>query len=140
VLEAYQADPPAPGATPTAAELLVLIRQVYAEDPPAAGQNAFCFDNPNAQECQPADGRDGQNAFCYDNPDDPACQPRQGAQGVSVVRFGFERTDDGQCVLAQVLNNPATGTEETLRLPIPDQMCQQADPPADDDPGLLPGG
>lgn len=138
VQQVYAQNPPADGKTPTPAELLALIRQVYAENPPADG-----VDGTNG-----TNGRDGQNAFCFDNPTAPECQPKQGPQGVSVVGFGFERTEDGQCVLAQVLENPVDGARQTIRLPIPDQLCQESDPPEDppaDPPengpgGLLPGG
>jgi hypothetical protein len=67
VRQVYQQNPPKDGADPSAEELLAMIRQVYAENPPADG----------------AAGANGQNAFCYDNPDVEQCQPRQGEPGAA---------------------------------------------------------
>lgn len=132
--QVYAQNPPADGRTPAPAELLVLIRQVYAENPPAPGADG-------TDGTDGTNGQAGRNAFCFDNPDAAECQPRQGVQGVSVVGFGFERAEDGQCVLAQVLENPADGARQTIRLPIPDEFCPAAEPdPPVVDPGLLPGG
>lgn len=130
VRQVFAQNPPADGKTPSVDELLSYIRQVYAENPPERGEKGDSGGKGDA----------GQNAYCFDNPDDPACQPRQGAQGVSVVGFGFERTDDGQCVLAQVLENPADGQRQTIRLPIPDSMCAPVAEPTETVPPLLGGG
>lgn len=113
----YKQNPPKNGkdgkdaVPPSLEELLALIRQVYTENPPAAGA-------------------DGQNAHCFDVPDDPVCQPRQGAQGISVTGMRFERTDAGDCVLAELLHNPANDTDDVLRVPVPAGFCDQ--PPPDD--------
>lgn len=138
VQKVYRANPPKDGkkgkdaVPPSLEELLVLIRQVYAEDPPV-------------------DGTNGQNAFCFDNPDDDRCQPKQGVQGISVIGMRFERTDAGDCVLAELLRNPANGEDSVIRVPVPAGLCEEQQPP--DDPtsepptstenpggGLLPGG
>jgi hypothetical protein len=126
VQQVYTQDPPADGKAPTPEELLVMIRQVYAADPPAPGPPGA--DGPQGVPGAPgAPGADGA-------PGAP------GPQGVSVVGFGFERTADGQCVLAEVLENPATGEQQVIRLPIPDQFCQPVPTEPTEEPGLLPGG
>lgn len=137
VQQVYKAHPPKNGkdgkdaVPPSLEELLTLIRQVYAENPPA-------------------DGTNGQNAHCFDQPDDPACQPKQGVQGISVIGMRFERTDAGDCVLAELLRNPANGEDSVVRVPVPAQLCGTDEPPPTTEPeptateapggGLLPGG
>ena len=108
-------------------ELVVLTGKGCAEDPPA-------------------DGTDGQNAFCFDNPDADRCQPKQGVQGISVIGMRFERTDAGDCVLAELLRNPANGEDSVVRVPVPAQMCGVDEPAPPETTteapggGLLPGG
>lgn len=135
VRQVFQQNPPKDGESPTPEELLTYIRQVYAENPPEDG-----VDGTNGTDG--INGLDGKNAFCFDNPSDPACQPKIGPQGISVVAFGKERTPEGQCVLAQILENPATGERQTIRIPVPDVICQE-DPPPQESPTpeepLLPG-
>lgn len=134
VRQVYASDPPEDGKAPTPEALLALIRQVYAENPPEDGKDGAKGDQ----------GTPGDQGVKGDKGDkgDPG---DRGPQGVSVVGFGFERTAEGQCVLAEVLENPANGERQTIRLPIPDTFCQQ-EQPADSPPGneesggLLPGG
>jgi hypothetical protein len=83
VKQVYEANKPADGKTPSDAELLLLIRQVYAANPPKDGK----------------DGLNGQNAFCFDNPKADECQPKQGPPGVSVSDIVLDDTNGCELVV-----------------------------------------
>jgi hypothetical protein len=122
VQQVYRQNPPKDGKTPSDAEILAVIRQVYAADPPAAGKDG-------------TNGRDGKNAPCIaadadkpaadqcrgpagrDGADGAAGQP--GAAGVSVMGVRAA-TREGVCYLDFAMSNGTVISAEVSPL-----VCQQ---------------
>jgi hypothetical protein len=102
VQQVYRQNPPKDGKTPSDAEILAVIRQVYAADPPAAGKDG-------------TNGRDGKNAPCIAA--DAAGQP--GAAGVSVTGVRAA-TREGVCYLDFAMSNGTVISAEVSPL-----VCQQ---------------
>lgn len=104
----YAENPPEDGRTPTPSELLAIAAQVYAQNPPADG----------------ADGEDGEDGARGE--DGAACLPSipecRGPQGVGVERGDFVRLDE-TCVYRLTLFNPADEKRFTADAPVPGALC-----------------
>jgi hypothetical protein len=123
VAQVYRDNPPKDGKTPSEAEILAVIQQVYAANPPAAGQDG-------------KDGKDGKDAPCIaadaDRPTADRCRGpagrngtdgAAGAAGVSVVSVK-SATRNGVCYLDFTLSNQSVTSAE-----VSSRVCEDAPVP-----------
>lgn len=126
VQQVYRDNPPKDGKTPTEAEILQVIREVYAANPPAAGKDG-------------APGADGKDAPCIaadaEKPTAEQCRGpagqdgangangAAGADGVSVVAARAQ-TRSGVCYLDFTLSNGSVLSAE-----VSSRVCEEPSVP-----------